>query len=949
MKRMGYYLSLGWLCWLGSTTQAQIDRDNNGLGDIWEKRYTVTGDANADPDDDGASNRTESQAGTNPNDDESFLRILRCRYDSETGRPVIEWPTEPGKRYDVEWTAQLVGPDSRWELLESYDHEGPASVLDLQLELPGGSSPPPGEVLFFRILARDRDRDGDGLTAWEEYTIGTIDADENNGAPSNTDANLALAWLEADSDDPEIEEPDGEVPFDDIEPDEDPEESDGEEPDEDPEHEDDPEDDLGEELEWFLLDLYFFAQEEPEEASEEFPPGTLLGDLLLDLHPLEDEEAVFEFYDGLTEAQREQIIAEIRRWEALHEDEEDPDGEEPDEEPEDGDGEEPDEDPEDGNGEEPDEDPEDGDDEEPEDGDEPDMDPMDGDAGENPTGGHQIPYPSGIQIPAIPVLQTQSTPVMSQAEAARFLTQATLGANYEMIDQLSRSGFEAWLDHQFALPPGYHLPAANRLAINVREEGEFIPESPYRWTWWEMAMKSPDVLRQRVAFALSEILVVSDLTDELEDNQWALASYYDILVDGAFGNYRDTLMRVSQHSVMGHWLSHAKNQPTDLSLNRFPDENYAREVMQLFSIGLFELNPDGTRRQDVNGQDIPTYDNRDITELAKVFTGMTYNPGPPTDGSPQFGEDPEDPDVAGIFSEEDFLEVEARYLTHPMWLYEPMHESGPKTVLGTRIPGGTIQEDLGAAIDILFNHPNTGPFIGYRLIQRLVTSNPSPAYVARVAAAFANNGQGVRGDMQTVIKAILLDPEARDLGKRSDPTWGMLREPYVRYVHLCRAFNATSRTGAYRNTGERSAQAMAQLPMHAPSVFNFFLPDYQPLGPIAEAGLVAPEFQITTATTSVATINFWAASLKESLMDFNEDLLPNETRLNLEAELALANDIPALMDRLDILLTQGALSSEARAIISSALQQLPRDTDREETVQLAIYLFLNSPDFAVLR
>ena len=907
MKRLVSYLSVGWLCWLGVAAHAQIDQDNNELGDIWEKRYAIKGAPNADPDEDGASNRAESQAGTNPHDEDSLLRILGSHYDTETARPIIEWPAEPGKRYDFEWTATLSNP--QWEHLERYDHEGEATIVSHQLGFPGGDAPPPGQVLFFRLQAGDRDRDGDGLTAWEEHIIGTRDESSANGNPGNPDQTQAYAWLAAvpegeDTEDPDDTQPDGE---------------DMEDLEEDEGDEEEGEEDLEEELPYILADLYFFVQEEPEEAFEEFPRGTILGDLIQDLQPLANEKAVFDFHARLDPTQRTAIITEIQRIEAMYEEEED--GEEPEGDDEDGD-------------------------------EDPESDPMDDDEdteGGDPEAGHQVSYPGGIEIPVIPALRTQSTPVMSQGEAARFLTQATMGANYEMIEQLSRSGFETWLEHQFSLPTGYHLPAANRLAVGANEEGELIEESPYRWTWWEMAMKSPDVLRQRVAFALSEILVVSDLTDELEDNQWALAAYYDILVDGAFGNYRDTLMRVSKHSVMGHWLSHARNQPTDRSLNRFPDENYAREVMQLFSIGLFELNPDGTRKQDAAGNDIPSYDNGDITELAKVFTGMTFNPVPPTDGSPQFGEDPEDSEVAGIFSEIDFLEVEARYLTQPMWLYEPMHEQGPKTVIGTRIPGGAIQEDLDAAVDILFNHPNTGPFIGYRLIQRLVTSNPSPAYVSRVSAAFADNGQGVRGDMKAVIRAILMDPEARDLNKRSDPSWGMLREPCIRYVHLCRAFNASSNTGAFRNTGERSGQAMAQLPMHAPSVFNFFLPDYQPLGPIAEAGLVAPEFQITTATTSVATINFWASTLQEALMDFNEDLVPNEARLNLDNEIALADNIPALMDRLDLLLTQGALSADARGVIHSALQQVPSGTSRVERVRFAIYLFLNSPDFAVLR
>ena len=537
----------------------------------------------------------------------------------------------------------------------------------------------------------------------------------------------------------------------------------------------------------------------------------------------------------------------------------------------------------------------------------------------------------------MPALPDSGNSVVSLAEASRFLAQATFGADYETIEAVSRAGYETWLEYQFSIPTGYHQFAVPALAVPVLDGDLEDEEIEYRWAWWEQGMKSPDTLRQRMAFALSEILVVGDVTDVLEDSPEGLAAYYDVLLDGAFGNYRDVLYRVSTHSVMGHWLSHAKNQPTDVSLNRFPDENYARELMQLFSIGLYELNQDGSRKLDANGQPIPTYDNRDITELARVFTGMTYQVPLDDEGEP-------DGDVSQIQTIQDYLNVEPIAITGPMFQFAPMHEGGAKSFLGTTIPGGSIEMDVRDAVDVIFNHPNVGPFIGYRLIQRLVKSNPSPGYVSRVAAAFNDNGSGVRGDMKAVIRAILLDPEARDLSYLDEPHHGMLREPYVRYIHLCRAFNAVTSSGAFRNYGFPGT--FGQFPMHSPSVFNFFLPDHRPQGPIADAGLVAPEFQITTATTTVSTINFWGSAIRGELMDIDGD----QASLDLSDEIALVNDLPALIARLDIILTRGALSAEAEEIIQRTLRQARDDnaTD-QEVVELALYLFLNSPDFAVLR
>ncbi|MEM8867035.1 MAG: DUF1800 family protein, partial [Verrucomicrobiota bacterium] len=255
--------------------------------------------------------------------------------------------------------------------------------------------------------------------------------------------------------------------------------------------------------------------------------------------------------------------------------------------------------------------------------------------------------------------------------------------------------------------------------------------------------------------------------------------------------------------------------------------------------------------------------------------------------------------------------------------------------------------------DNIFNHPNVGPFIAHLLIQRLVKSNPSPSYIQRVAVAFNNNGQGVRGDMRAVIRAILLDPEARNRGYLNDPTNGRLREPYLRYLHLCRAFNFSTATGFYRNFGFDATSSFQQQPLGAPSVFNFYLPNHSPLGPLNDAGLVGPEFEITTASTSVATINFWQqAAFYLEPMELDEGPVEVETAFDLETEYALMESDPvALVNRLDLILTYGSMRQASKTSILTSLNQALASGvfDTDDAVHLALYLFVNSPEFAVLR
>jgi uncharacterized protein (DUF1800 family) len=371
---------------------------------------------------------------------------------------------------------------------------------------------------------------------------------------------------------------------------------------------------------------------------------------------------------------------------------------------------------------------------------------------------------------------------------------------------------------------------------------------------------------------------------------------------------------------MGVYLSHLRNEKT--AGGRFPDENYAREVMQLFSVGLFLLRPDGSFELDGTGQPIPTYDNDDITEFAKIFTGLAF---------------------AG--SDHDFHDGQPQW-TAPMRMYDEYHEPGSKQLLrATLVPAGqTGMQDVEDALDTLFEHPNTGPFIARRLIQRLVTSNPSPGYLERVAAAFADDGHGVRGDMRAVIRAILLDPEARNWPDNGDITQGMLRESFLRRVHLARAFDAANLVSSFPISDQGAPFDFAQRPLSSPTVFNFFLPDHQPAGVIRKAGLVAPEFQILTTVTALSSANALRSQV-DGVMN-NETNPAFEVRLDLKDEIAIASNVRALIDRLDLILMYGNMSAPMRTVLIRALAQRHNPVER---VSLAVHLISISPEYCVLK
>ncbi len=556
--------------------------------------------------------------------------------------------------------------------------------------------------------------------------------------------------------------------------------------------------------------------------------------------------------------------------------------------------------------------------------------------------------------------------------AARFLNYASLGADYETIQTVANQGISTWLEAQFALPPQSDFQQTtwdiwehfkplyiNKWGYNtVVNAGDAVVPYWYYWkmAWWDNILKEDDHLRQRAAQALSQIFVISEKSN-LQLSGPGMADYYDLLYQNAFGNYRDLLYDISLHPMMGFYLSHINNPKSDVANNIHPDENYAREIMQLFSIGLFELNQDGTRKKDTNGNDIPTYDNNDIKEFAKIFTGLApsgyYWPWDdysayPVEWGNEYNESP--------------ITVVA---WQPMIPFDAWHEAGPKYLLnGQSVPAGqSTLQDINAAIDNLFNHPNVGPFIGKLLIQRLVKSNPSPAYVERVAAAFNDNGNGIRGDLKAVFRAILTDSEAIDCSWKEHAYSGKLREPLLIYTQALRAFNATNQSGRLWNWGYLFDDAVSQGILASPSVFNFYLPEFQPNGAVADADLVAPEFQIHTSATAINYMNLvydWfineyygeisvvASNTVMNAPSYEEsDLKPIDyIYLDLSDEEALANDAPALVERLNLILTGGLLSDTTKANIINAVESVSGNGDK---VKVALYLVFIAPEYAIQK
>jgi uncharacterized protein (DUF1800 family) len=524
----------------------------------------------------------------------------------------------------------------------------------------------------------------------------------------------------------------------------------------------------------------------------------------------------------------------------------------------------------------------------------------------------------------------------SPEDVARFLTQATFGPSAEEIDEFLHPTplpnrppprphtFARWISDQMV------RPASSHVELTRADFDNFPPDSPNprvtqtnrQNAWWQIALTAPDQLRQRVAFALSQVFVVSDATGPLNGNPIAAAHYYDLLARHAFGNFRDLLEDVTLSPAMGAYLSHLKNAKGDPKRGTSPDENFAREVMQLFTIGLQELQPDGTYRLNKNGLPIPTYTQETIVQMAKVFTGYGfYSPEP----------------------KPNFFGARADY-SSPMMLYPEFHDDSPKTIIGgKKLPakqGG--EADLKQTLDALFNHPNTAPFICRQLIQRLVTSNPSPGYVYRVAQVFAKNSQGKRGDLGAVIRAILLDYEARSPAVTQNFGYGKMKEPLLQTTALLRAFRATSANGRYHFPNPEST--LGQAALRSPTVFNFFEPNYVVPGPLAAAGLFAPEYQIFTDTTAITIPNQLRTFIHSPAKPG-----PSALVLDLDPLTALVETPEKLVGQLNLVFCAGHLPEKARATILASLAALPPNTSALERVRHALDLVVTSPEAAIQR
>jgi uncharacterized protein (DUF1800 family) len=545
-------------------------------------------------------------------------------------------------------------------------------------------------------------------------------------------------------------------------------------------------------------------------------------------------------------------------------------------------------------------------------------------------------------------------PIVNPTDAARFLEQATFGATDADIHHLSLIGYQPWLNEQFAMQTHptepdvemsviiNNLPCASgdlkcNAALFVQNNSN---EDLVQSTFWEQSITAPDQLRQRVKYALSQLFVISsNNTSSIENMPRGEASYYDMLGSDSFGNFRQLLQDVTVSPMMGQFLNMLGNDKGNATTD--PDENYAREVMQLFTIGLWQLKDDGTLQLDSTGKPIPTYSNTDVKGMAAVFTGYSWNtPGDSSDTTwsnccvyvgTGFGED-----------------------LLPMQSFPNHHSTSQKLFLGVTIPASGSPDpngDLKLALDTLFNHPNLPAFFSKQMIQHMVTSDPSPAYVSRVAQVFKNDGTGVRGNLQAVITAILLDPEARDSATLvGNAQYGKVREPLLRYTEWARAFTAQSRTGSfYIGSTEDPVYGFGEMWQRSPTVFNWFSPGYTPPGTsLATAGMLAPEMQIVNVSSVVGFINFMQISVGAN------DTSGPDIFSSYGTEMGLASTPDKLLDRINLLLMSGQMSSNLYNMILSAIGSIPIPSSDQNAinaallsrVRTAIFLTVASPDFA---
>ncbi len=539
---------------------------------------------------------------------------------------------------------------------------------------------------------------------------------------------------------------------------------------------------------------------------------------------------------------------------------------------------------------------------------------------------------SPATTPAQPSSPAPPTPVAlpTQTQAARFLGQASFAATPVDLGTVTAQGYSAWLDSQFAMPP----VAPTAYAWINTQPGDTAKDSSALadFAVWRRLISSPDPLRQRVVLALSEIMVISSGQINGTYPNMMAGAYWDMLEANAFGTFRQLMQAVSLSCAMGMFLNMRGSVKANPTTGTEPDENYAREVMQLFTIGLVQLNADGSTKLDANGNATYTYNQADVSALAAVFTGWNFD-----------------------LATGQTAETDPAFTTRPMVNNAAKFSSGDKSVLGTAIPASADGPTaLALALDVLCNHPNNGPFIGRQLIQRLVCSNPSPSYVARVSAVFNNNGKGVRGDLKAVITAVLLDPEARS--PLPGPANGKLREPIVRFVQWARTFNLTSPSGLWDIADQSSASdRLGQSPLRSPSVFNFFAPNFVPANStLGSNGITAPEFQICNETTVAGYLNFMQLVIPYGIGGNSGYGLGNASpnKPDYTGELSFANDPASLVARYNLLLAGGGLGADTVATIITAVTSVPVDPTNPNSgllnrVWSAILLVMAAPDYLI--
>jgi uncharacterized protein (DUF1800 family) len=557
-----------------------------------------------------------------------------------------------------------------------------------------------------------------------------------------------------------------------------------------------------------------------------------------------------------------------------------------------------------------------------------------GDSAAPPGGG--IPVPSPTPTPTPVPAPPPAAKATSDAEAARFLLQAQFSAPDADITALKTGGYLAWLNTQYAMTPGQTGVAW----LTAQKYDAITSEARYFWPQfgdfmiWNQLLAGTDQMRKRIALALTEFFVVSLSPIDGFYPPYVIGAYWDLLTANSFGNFRTLLEKITLNAGMGFFLNTKGNLKEDGN-GRQPDENYAREVMQLFTIGLYELNNDGSLRLDGNGQPIETYGQSDITNLARVFTGYDWDYL----------------SNGGTFTPVSWVSYSipsTHFASNQMKFNANDHSTLEVNFLGTNIPANTTgPEALRIALDRLFNHANAAPFFARQMIQRLVTSNPTPAYVARVAAAFADNGAGVRGDLKAVWTAIFMDDEARAAPTAAAVVGGKLREPMARFVQWARTVGVTSGTGVYEIYDlSPSDQALGQSPLRSPSVFNFFRPGYVPPNTqIAAYGKQAPEFQLLNETTTAGYINFTQCVTRGGY----NDVKPSYSYL-----LTIAQDVTAVVNWLNLRLSANQLSTETLAVlqaVGTAFNITSTSTDSAKLDMLATLSFLTliSPEYLVQK